>query len=135
AEPAPASGNWVRRRRLGDLSLIDCRAGRCSGRRRPRDLTGTPGEYIGVLLVGQGTEVVAQSGHEVVVRAGDIVAWDSVRPARFAVLEPLRKQTLLVPRARFQQLLPRPELITARKVPPGPASDLLRTYLGSLART
>jgi hypothetical protein len=33
-----------------------------------------------------------------------------VRPARFAVLEQLRKQTLLVPRPRFQQLLPRPEL-------------------------
>jgi AraC-like DNA-binding protein len=133
-DPAPVTETWVRRRPLGDLSLIDCRAGRCAGRRRDRDLAATDGEYIGVLLVRQGAEVLVQSGHDVVVRAGDIVAWDSLRPARFAVLEPLRKQTLLVPRARFQQLLPRPELAIARRVPPSAATDLLRAYLGSLAR-
>lgn len=131
-DPAPAAGTWVRRRRLGDLSLIDCRAPTCAGRRRRTDLLGTDGEYIGVLMITQGVEVLAQSGHQVVVRAGDIVAWDSVRPAQFAVLEPLRKHTLLVPRARFQQMLPRPELVTARKVPSGATADLLASYLRSL---
>lgn len=129
---APQLGTWVRRRLLGDLSLLDARCAPCSGRRRRRDLTSTDGEYVGVLMIHEGTEVVRQSDHEVVVNAGDIVAWDSVRPAQFAVLEPLRKQTLLVPRARFQQLLPRPELVTATRVPRTPAGDVLRSYLRSL---
>lgn len=134
-DPAPQSGTWVRRRHLGDLSLIDCGCAPCAGRRARSDLLGTDGEHIGLLLISRGTEVLEQSGHEVVVRAGDIVAWDSVRPARFAVLEPLRKQTLLVPRARFQQLLPRPELVTARKVPATATGEVLRSFLGALART
>lgn len=132
---AEVLGTWVRRRRLGDLSLIDCGCAPCSGRRARSDMLGTDGEHIGLLLIDQGAEVLEQDGHEVVVRAGDIVAWDSVRPARFAVLEPLRKQTLLVPRARFQQLLPRPELVTARRVPATATGEVLRSYLGSLART
>jgi AraC-like DNA-binding protein len=134
-DPAPATGNWVRRRPLGDLSLIDCRAAPCAGHRRRRDLLGTDGEYIGVLLVSEGAEVLDQTGHRVVIRPGEIVAWDSVRPARFAVLEPLRKQTLLVPRARFQQLLPRPELVIARTVPAGPTTAVLGAYLRALARS
>lgn len=131
----PQQATWVRRRRLGDLSLLDCRCAPCAGRRHRPELLGTDGEYVGLLLISRGAEVIEQSGHEVVVRAGDIVAWDSVRPARFAVLEPLRKQTLLVPRSRFQQLLPRPELFTARKVPATATGDVLRAYLDSLART
>jgi AraC-like DNA-binding protein len=132
-DPEPAVGTWVRRRPLGDLSLIDCHAAPCSGQRQRRDLAGTDGEYIGVLLVSEGVEVLSQSGQEVLVRPGEMVAWDSVRPARFAVLEPLRKQTLLVPRRRFQQMLPRPELVTARHVPSGASSDLLRSYLRALS--
>ena len=132
-DPGPVAGTWVRRRELGDLRLIDCHAAPCAGQRQRRDLAGTDGEYIGVLLVSAGMEVLSQSGHELLMRPGDIVAWDSVRPARFAVLEPLRKQTLLVPRGRFQQMLPRPELVTARHVPAGAGTDLLRSYLRALS--
>lgn len=114
----PQAGTWVQRRRLGDLDLLDCRCAPCAGERRPSDLVRTDGEYIGVLLVTEGVELLSQSDHEVVLGAGDIVAWDSVRPVRFAVLEPLRMQTLLIPRPRFQQMLPEPELVTARGIPP-----------------
>lgn len=134
ADARPPRRTWVRRRRLGDLRLVDCRCDPCSGRRHRSSLLGTDGEYIGVLVIDEGAEVLAQSGHEVLVEAGDIVAWDSVRPAEFAVLEPLRKQTLLVPRSRFQQLLPRPELVTARKVPTTATAHVLRGYLRSLSR-
>jgi AraC family transcriptional activator of tynA and feaB len=131
-DPAPVAGNRIRRRALGDLQLVDCVAAPCSGRRERADLRATDGEHIGVLLIVEGTEVLAQEGHEVVLRAGDLVAWDSVRPARFAVLEPLRKQTLLIPRARFRQLLPRPELVTARRVPATPTTAVLRGFLDAL---
>ncbi|MCA1845796.1 MAG: helix-turn-helix domain-containing protein [Actinobacteria bacterium] len=123
------SREWIRRRHLGDIDLIDCVCGPCSGRRNPSDLRRSPGEYVGVLVLHEGKELLSQAERETVLSAGDVVAWDSVDEARFAVLEPLRKQTLLVPRPRFQQLIPRPELAIARAVEAGPTVDLFTSYL------
>jgi AraC family transcriptional activator of tynA and feaB len=124
----PLSGAWIRRRALGDLDLIDCVCGPCSGQRTPTDLRRSPGEYVGVLIIHEGKEILAQADRDTMLLPGDALAWDSVRPAQFAVLEPLHKQTLLVPRRRFQQLFPRPELATARQLR-GPAADLFTSYL------
>jgi AraC-like DNA-binding protein len=124
----PLSGAWIRRRRLGDLDLIDCVCAPCSGRRTPTDLRRSPGEYVGVLIIHQGKEILSQAERDTMLHPGDALAWDSVEPAQFAVLEPLHKQTLLVPRPRFQQLFPRPELATARTLQ-GPAADLFTSYL------
>jgi AraC-like DNA-binding protein len=125
----PESREWIRRRHLGDIDLIDCVCGPCSGRRNPSDLRRSPGEYVGVLVLHEGKELLSQAERETVLSAGDVVAWDSVAEARFAVLEPLRKQTLLIPRPRFQQLIPRPELAIARSVESGPTVDLFTSYL------
>ena len=124
----PESREWIRRRHLGDIDLIDCVCGPCSGRRNPSDLRRSPGEYVGVLVLHEGKELLSQAERETVLSAGDVVAWDSVAEARFAVLEPLRKQTLLIPRPRFQQLIPRPELAIARAVE-GPTVELFTSYL------
>ena len=129
-DDVPAGGQeWIRRRHLGDIDLIDCVCGPCSGRRNPSDLRRSPGEYVGVLIIQEGKELLSQAERETVLSAGDVVAWDSVAEARFAVLEPLRKQTLLVPRPRFQQLIPRPELATARSVGASPTVELFTSYL------
>jgi AraC-like DNA-binding protein len=129
-DDVPAGGQeWIRRHHLGDIDLIDCVCGPCSGRRNPSDLRRSPGEYVGVLIIQEGKELVSQAERETVLSAGDVVAWDSVAEARFAVLEPLRKQTLLVPRPRFQQLIPRPELATVRSVGASPTVDLFTSYL------
>ncbi len=119
----------VERRRLGDLSLVDCWCDPCRGERGPGELVTTPGDYIGILTIKSGSERVTQTDREVVLGAGDVVAWDSVREARFVVTEPLHKRTLLVPRARFAQLLPRPELAAMRKLEASPALRLYTAYL------
>jgi AraC-like DNA-binding protein len=124
----PLSGAWIRRRSLGDLRLIDCVCGPCSGRRSPTDLRRSPGEYVGVLIIHEGKEILTQAEREMVLHPGGALAWDSVRPAEFAVLKPLHKQTLLVPRQRFQQFFPRPELATARTLE-GPPADLFTSYM------
>jgi AraC-like DNA-binding protein len=80
-------------------------------------------------MIMKGPEWVTQLDREVVLTAGDVVAWDSVREARFVVKEPLHKRTLLVPRRRFQQLLPRPELASMQRLQPSPALQLYTAYL------
>jgi AraC-like DNA-binding protein len=119
----------VERRRLGDIALVDCWCDPCSGARGKREVVATPGDYIGILMIVAGSEWVEQSDREVVLSAGDVVAWDSVDAARFVVREPLHKRTLLVPRRRFQQLLPRPELASMQRLPPSPALQLCTAYL------
>ena len=122
-------GARVERRRLGDIALVDCWCDPCHGSRGKRELVATPGDYIGILMIVAGTEWVEQRDREVVLCAGDVVAWDSVDEARFVVTEAMHKRTLLVPRRRFQQLLPRPELASMQRLVPSPALQLYTAYL------
>ena len=137
-DPAVAPGREyvarVERQCLGDISLFDCWCDPCHGQRGRHQLVATAGDYIGILMVKSGAEWVSQTDREVVLREGDVVAWDSVREARFVVMEPMHKRTLLVPRQRFQQLLPRPELASMRRLEPSPALNLYTAYLDFLRR-
>ena len=119
----------VERQQLGDISLVDCWCDPCRGRRARHELVATPGDYIGILMIKSGAECVSQTDREVALREGDVVAWDSVREARFVVTESLHKRTLFVPRQRFAQFLPRPELASMRKLEPSPARHLYTAYL------
>ncbi len=68
------------------------------------ELSGTDGEYVAVLITRSGSETVAQEGAEAYMRPGDAVAWDSTRPARFEVWEPLAKRSLLIPRSALDEV-------------------------------
>ncbi len=124
----------VRRRRFADVDLLDCRCDPCSGSRGRPEIRSTGAPHIGVLAVLSGREILEQDGHRTELRAGDVAIWDSRRPAGFAVVEPLRKRTILLPGARvadpgrgappFARLLPRGTL----------AGDLLRAQLQALGR-
>jgi AraC-like DNA-binding protein len=128
-DPGDFVAGRIVRRRLGDIQLMDACCGRCGGRRLRSDLRRTDGEYVGVLVVRSGREVLTQDDDQIVVGPGDVVAWHSSRPIRFDVIDPLRKQTLLVPVARFLQVVPSPELTTARLLHPNSARLLLTSYL------
>ncbi len=138
-EPAVDLGRpfeaMVRRRRFADVDLLDCRCDPCSGSRGRVELRDTEVERIGVLAVLAGREVLEQDGRRVELRAGDVALWDSSRPARFAVVEPLRKRTILLPRARVVGSGPDRGGWTATALPRGTlTADLLRAQLGVLAR-
>lgn len=69
------------------------------------------------------------------LRAGDVALWASSRPARFAVVEPLCKRTILLPRTRVVGSGPDRRGWTATALPRGTlTADLLRAQLGVLAR-
>lgn len=50
------------------------------------------------------SETVRQGDVETAMRPGDAVVWDSTKPARFDVGEPLSKRSLLIPRAALDEV-------------------------------
>jgi AraC family transcriptional activator of tynA and feaB len=127
---------WVRRQWIDDLALVDCECGPCAGSRGRAELSGTDGEYVAVLITRSGSETVAQEGAEAYMRPGDAVAWDSTRPARFEVWEPLAKRSLLIPRSALDEVSGR-AWTSAGVLLDGkaPAVRLLIGYLDALSRT
>lgn len=132
---APVFEAWVRRWWIDDLALVDCECGPCSGTRQRRQLAGTEGEFVVVLITRAGRETVSQGTVEAELKPGDAVAWDSTKPARFAVWEPLSKRSLLIPRAALDEVSGRTWL-TGGVMLNGlsPATRLLTTYLDSLSQ-
>ena len=57
-----------------------------------------------MLITRAGRETVSQSDTEAVLEPGDAVVWDSTKPARFSVWEPLSKRSLLVPSAALEEV-------------------------------
>ncbi|GAA4839750.1 helix-turn-helix domain-containing protein [Actinomycetospora corticicola] len=122
----------VRRQWIDDLALLDCECGPCSGMRGRSQIAATDGEHLVVLINRGGSETVGQDGQEALLRPGDAVAWDSARPARFAVWEPLVKRSLVVPRAAVEGLDLTGGVVIDRDTP---AMQLLTGYLDTLSRT
>lgn len=124
----------VRRQWIDDLALVDCECSPCSGVRGRSQIAATDGDYLVVLINRGGSETVSQGGNEALLRPGDAVAWDSSRPARFAVWEPLVKRSLLIPRTALEAAgfdLAGGVLLDRE----APAMQLLGSYLDTLSRT
>jgi AraC family transcriptional regulator, positive regulator of tynA and feaB len=94
AEP----GDGVARYRLGDLALVDCRCGPCSGTRRRHR---SDEDAVEVLFVRAGVEEVEVGEQWVPARAGTALLWSGREPVRFRVPGRLHSWTLLVPRRRL----------------------------------
>jgi AraC family transcriptional regulator, positive regulator of tynA and feaB len=125
---------WVRRWWIDDLALVDCECSPCSGTRQRRQVGGTDGEFVVVLMTRAGRETVSQAGSDAVLRPGDAVLWDSTKPARFHVWEPLTKRSLLIPRAALEEVdgrawTPAGVMLDGAE----PATRLLFSYLDSLS--
>ncbi|MGY1618497.1 helix-turn-helix domain-containing protein [Geodermatophilus sp. SYSU D00691] len=121
-----ADDDGLTRYRLGDLALVDCRCGPCSGHRGRAQFAATDDDAVGVLFVRAGAEQVEVAGERLLVRAGEAVLWRGDEPVRFRVPGRLHKWTLLVPRAR----LPR----TGARLLEGSAVGLLTALLGTAVR-
>ncbi|MBC3193105.1 helix-turn-helix domain-containing protein [Pseudonocardia sp. C8] len=124
----------VQRWWIDDLALVDCTCGPCSGTRTRRDMADTDGEFVVVLINRAGRETVAQGEAEAGLQPGDAVVWDSSKSARFAVLEPLAKRSLLIPRAALDEVVGRAQ-VTGGVMLDGrnPATRLLTSYLDTLS--
>lgn len=126
----------VRRWWIDDLALVDCECGPCSGTRARRELADTDGEFVVVLITLSGQETVSQNDADALMKPGDAVAWDSTKPARFTVWQPLAKRSLLIPRAALEEVSGR-ALMSGGVMLDGakPATRLLTSYLDTLRKS
>ncbi len=125
----------VRAQTFGDLRLIGTTVGASEFRRGRREVAMTSGEYIVVMLVTEGHEFLDQDDRQTEVGTGTAILWDSVRTATASIPGRVTKQSLFVPRERFRSLVPRPEMVTMRVLPPSPAASLLKSLLDGLGGT
>jgi len=130
----PCFSAKVRRRRLADLSLVECTCGPNGGVRRKHELSATDGEYLIMLMTLSGHEVVTQGGRTLQLPPGSVVVWDSELPAAFLVQDTLVKRSLLVPKAALAEVGTRGELRTGAVLDvSAPAVLLLSRYLDGLS--
>ena len=124
----------VRRRAIGDLVLVDCDCDPSVGRRRPRELARTDDAYLVLLMTLSRSEVVEQAGAQSRLVPGSAVVWDSEEEAMYAVEQPLRKRSLVLPKAALAEVGVRGHLQTGRVLDhTSPAMRLLSDYLEAIS--
>lgn len=121
--------------KLGGPWAVDCRLGGMSGRRGPREISHTDGDYAAVLLVRRGREVFSQNGRQAVVGPGTAVLWDGVMPGECFTEGRLVKTTLFMPRQLCLEALPRLDSIVARPLAASPSLRLLFDWLQTSTRS
>ncbi len=126
----------VRRQWIDDLALVDAQCDPCSGTRGKALIKGADIDYVVVLINRGGRESVSQDDTATEMHPGDAIVWDTTRPVRFQVWEPVVKRSLFVPRTALDEVGSR-GLGIAGAVLDGtePATELLTSYLDVLART
>jgi AraC-like DNA-binding protein len=133
--PRPFRGT-VRRQWIDDLALVDAACDPCTGSRGRSRIKDSDLDYIVILINRSGRETVSQDDTATEMRPGDAVVWDSTRPVRFQVWEPVVKRSLFVPRTALDEVGTRAlGIVGAVLNGAAPATNLLTTYLDVLART
>jgi AraC family transcriptional activator of tynA and feaB len=102
----------VKRRRFGDLMLVDCAATPFLGHRSGSVIGGDQDQWrqeniLGFQFVGRGVEMVREGSRELALSAGDVVLWDGLQPTDVEIIEPFYKRTLMFPRDRVLAVCPR----------------------------
>jgi AraC family transcriptional regulator, positive regulator of tynA and feaB len=108
--------------------------GRMLARRGATELRSTPGEFVGVLMVEHGSQVLVQQGRSAHVRAGAAAMWDGVRPLEAFSEGRLVKRTMFIPRRVAATVIPRLESVIAEPLPDSVSLRLLVSWLGLAAR-
>jgi AraC family transcriptional regulator, positive regulator of tynA and feaB len=123
----------VSRLALGDAALIDFSCGHARGRRTRREISQTPHDLVGILVMRRGSLGVMLGDRSLLLAPGQLVVWDGDVPGSFDAIGPIVKRTLVVPRARLQAAFPRLDDVVGRVLPAGSSVELLSAYLGTLA--
>ena len=124
----------VTRRRIGEVSLVDCAASPFLGHRGRSVMGGRSEDILGFQFVCRGVELVREGSRQLALTAGDVVLWDGLQPTDVEIVEPFYKRTLLFPREQVLAVCPR--LAELGALPPLDASGaarLLVRYMHVLA--
>jgi len=136
-EPAPGSGEAfsasTSRWQLGSLALVQTVHDRGDGRRGRAEIAAHDPDLLGLLYMRHGTIGLDFEGKPVVLRAGELVMWDTARRGGFTTFGRVDNQTLVVPRARMAIEAPGYEAMFGQPFRSDhPAARLMGSFLGSL---
>ncbi|MEW1828120.1 helix-turn-helix domain-containing protein [Streptomyces sp. NPDC088196] len=96
----------IREHGLGSLSLLETSVEPHRGRRTRRQVNANTRDVIGLHFINSGRQAVDLQGRRVILGPGDAMIWDGSATGGYEILEPLKKTTLIVPRAVAATVLP-----------------------------
>jgi AraC family transcriptional regulator, positive regulator of tynA and feaB len=134
---APASGETfsasTSRWQLGNLALVQTMHDRGDGRRGRAEIAASDPDLVGLLYMRRGTIGLDFEGTPVLLRAGELVMWDTARRGGFTTFGRVGNQTLVIPRERLAMVAPGYEAMYGRPFRSDhPAARLMGSFLGSL---
>lgn len=93
----------IRQRMFGDIKLIECQCGPCSGRRSLRHVAKDGDVYVGIQIVVSGRERFKIGQKTTEVGPGSLIFWNSFESTEFEVHHSgLSKVTLLLPQSLLE---------------------------------
>jgi AraC-like DNA-binding protein len=133
----PASGESfsasTSRWQLGGLALVHTAHDRGDGRRGAAEIAASEPDLVGLMYMRRGTIGLDFEGERVLLRAGELVMWDTARRGAFTTFGRVDNQTLVVPRERLAMVAPGYEAMYGRPFRSDhPAARLMGSFLGSL---
>ena len=89
------------------LKVIECTCDPCGATRTRASIRADGLETLTIQAVLGGREYINFNGEDILLKAGDLLIWDSTRPMTFQVQDRLHKISIMMPLPRFQSWLPR----------------------------
>lgn len=96
----------IREHPLGAMSLLETSVQPHRGRRTRRQVSANTRDVIGLHFINSGRQAVELHDRRVILGPGDAMIWDGAATGSYEILEPLKKTTLIVPRAVAATVLP-----------------------------
>jgi AraC-like DNA-binding protein len=96
----------VREQPLGRLRLVDGVMSPHGGIRRPRQVSATSRDVVGLQYVLAGRELIARGDDRHALGPGDVMLWDSDTSGAYEIVETVCKRTLVLPRSLALVVLP-----------------------------
>ncbi|MFF3488231.1 helix-turn-helix domain-containing protein [Streptomyces sp. NPDC002701] len=122
----------VRRSWADDIAVLDWESGPFSAVRGARQIAGTDDDYLILSVMGAGSAVFGQNGHDWQLGQGDIFLWESRSPAQMVAREPVATRSFVV-RRRVQEDMGCQLRMDGPARGPLPEVQLLRSYVDALS--
>ncbi len=117
-----------------EASFIDVASEAQRAVRSPRQIRGASEDWLLLALQTDGAAVLRQGGRDAVLRAGDMVLFDSTRPYEFLFDRPFRQMVVKLPHARLAPRLPRSAAWLGRAVAgASPLGGVLAAHLAAVS--
>jgi AraC family transcriptional activator of tynA and feaB len=99
-----AAPSFLTRHELDDIAVVDLSCTKCTVASSVK-LADDLADYLAVIFVEDGSELVAHGDRQVRLSKGQLVLWDPRHDAKFTVERHALKRNLLIPRAEIRSVL------------------------------